>query len=236
MYSSNFREIDILNESRVKQVMIRSKSLEELYGENLPANKFLVKEPVEPNELQILQLQYENEWNAICNSDWYAHIRICGRVAQDQSESNSFMLDDLFRIYRYSLNGFVNTRSDVKIDYNANANLWVFYIAPLIEGDKERYIWIQAPKRYGSIRVVYKGMSKSNGILIDPYERNKSGFKYINQFKDQLKEITSQYYDTFKQIINIEADLKFKSIAGRFDSKPSVSKYEWPVALLYNRD
>lgn len=241
MFTINNNNFDIvddvnvfaINEYKIRKVSTDPKSFEDLYGELYPKNRY-IPEIKEANEYQKMQLEQDNNWKSLCSSSYYAHIRICGRNAQLKSEVTTFSLDDLFRLYRYNaMIGATSMFGQIKIDYNVDANLWVFYVSVRNKVDKDNYIWIQPPKHNGAVQVVCKGLT-SNSLILAPYERNRNGIKLINEYKDELETITKTYYKEFSEAFK-EAERFFEDGRGRVGDKPINSYAEVPYALLYNR-
>ena len=222
-----------INEYKTRTVSTDSKSLEELYGDMYPSNPNMIPDLKEPNNFQIIALEQDNNWKNLCSSSYYCHIRICGRVAQIKSEQSAFSMDDLFKLYRYNQGiGSVTLFGQTKIDYNKDANLWVFYISVENKVDKNSYIWIQPPHHEGSIQVICKGMT-NKGLVIIPYDRNRAGFKHIEKYKDELESITKNHYKEFADSFK-EANKFFEESKGRISDKPLNSSIEMPYKLLYN--
>ena len=69
--------------------------LKDLYGNDFSGLKRIYQEPVEITpEWHNAMMETNPAYRAVCTSNWYAHIRICGRQAQKATENHEFLMDD----------------------------------------------------------------------------------------------------------------------------------------------
>lgn len=215
---------------RSNKLISKPRTKKEYFGDdyNLDIERHFSEKVYPDKYVKDLLDKNDKHWDEVCNASVYGHIRLCGRKAQKNAEDREFLVDDVFRFTP------VTGSPSLKYAYNQEANFWVFYIGAPVLGERERSIWVQAPRTNRAHRYFFGGLSKSGGLKLKPVPRDRSAYsRYIEPFENELNKLTSLYYEDFKSAFE-EVEIRLHNTNGTLDVPSVNSDIEWPYyKLLY---